>query len=200
MATIIGLTGGIASGKSTVSNMLRTRGFAIADADIAAREVVEPGEEAYARIVETFGKEILLNDGSIDRTKLGSIIFHDEKKRQRLNAIVHPAVRERMNEWKEEALSAGKQTVIYDIPLLYESNLVHLVDKTMLVYVDEEVQLSRLMERNSLTEEEARARIASQLPLPDKKEWADAVIDNNGTLEDTERQVSLLLDQWKLSP
>src|SRR5690606_41519778 len=105
--------------------------------------------------------------------KLGSIIFHDDDKRQVLNEIVHPAVRERMNIWKQEAITAGKQTIIYDIPLLFESNLTHLVERTIVVYVDEDVQKKRLMQRNKLTEPEAEARIKSQMPLEQKVKMAD---------------------------
>lgn len=200
MATIIGLTGGIASGKSTVSNMLKERGFSIVDADKAARAVVEPGEDAYKKVVEAFGKDILLKDGSINRQKLGSVIFHDENKRKILNSIVHPAVRARMNEWKEIAVSAGKQTIIYDIPLLFESKLTHLVERVILVYVDNTIQLQRLMKRNGLSEAEAKARIASQLPLNEKVELADAIVNNNGTIDETEKQINQLIEKWNLQP
>ncbi|WP_062104315.1 dephospho-CoA kinase [Bacillus niameyensis] len=200
MATVIGLTGGIASGKSTVSNMLKKRGFTIVDADLAARAVVEPGEKAYEQVVVSFGRDILHSDGSIDRAKLGSIIFHDENERKKLNQIVHPAVRIRMEEWKKEAIVAGKQTIIYDIPLLFESKLTHLVKKTILVFVNEETQLQRLMKRNNLTESEAMARIQSQLSLKEKINLADYVIDNNGSLTQTEFQIDDLIINWKLKP
>ncbi len=200
MATIIGLTGGIASGKSTVSNMFAKRGFTIVDADLAARVAVQPGEEAYEQIVKQFGREILLEDGTINRPELGSIIFNDEQKRKLLNQIVHPATRQKMFAWKDEAIDKGKQTIIYDIPLLYESNLTHLVEKTIVVYVDEETQLRRLMERNDLSEKEARARIDSQLPLREKVNLADAVIDNNGSIKETEGQVEEIISRWSLSP
>ncbi|MBS4199940.1 dephospho-CoA kinase [Bacillus sp. FJAT-49732] len=200
MPKMIGLTGSIASGKSTVSNMLKDRGFTILDADIAARVVVEPGQKAYHQIIETFGHEIVNSDDTINRSKLGSIIFNDEEKRKMLNSIVHPTVRECLNDWKIQALEEGKKTIIYDIPLLYESNLTYLVEKVVVVFVDEDVQLKRLLNRNGLTEEEALARIRSQLPLREKKERADAVIDNNGTIDETERQVNELITNWKLEP
>ncbi|RST76347.1 dephospho-CoA kinase [Siminovitchia acidinfaciens] len=200
MAFIVGLTGGIASGKSTVSKLLEKRGFTIVDADIAARKVVEPGESAYSEIVEAFGKEILLKDGTLDRDKLGSIVFQNEEERQKLNGIVHPAVRKKMKEWQEEAIKAGKQTVVLDIPLLYESKLTHLVEKVIVVYVNEETQLKRLMERNEFTEDEAKSRISSQMPLREKLELADAVLDNNGTIEETEKQLDQLIEKWKLKP
>jgi len=200
MAKIIGLTGGIASGKSTVSNMLKEKGFTVIDADIAAREVVNVGEEAYQKIVQEFGEEILQEDLSINRGKLGEIVFHQEEKRLLLNSIVHPAVRKYMNDKKDEALSEGKKTVILDIPLLFESKLTHMVEKTILVFVEEDTQLIRLMERNHFSERDAKARIAAQMPLKDKKSLADAVIDNNGSIHETEEQLNRLINSWEMTP
>ncbi|AZV63255.1 dephospho-CoA kinase [Peribacillus frigoritolerans] len=196
MGQIIGITGGIASGKSTVSLYLQELGFTIVDADLASRAVVEPGEEAYHQVVEAFGEDILLTDGNIDRVKLGSIIFNDQEKRLLLNGIVHPAVRNWMRVKTEAALSSGEETVFMDIPLLFESKLTFMVDKTLLIYVDEQVQLERLMNRNGLSETEALARINSQMPLADKKALADAVIDNNGDINETKRQVKAILSEW----
>lgn len=196
MGQIIGITGGIASGKSTVSLYLQELGFTIVDADLASRAVVEPGEEAYHQVVKAFGEDILLTDGNIDRVKLGSIIFHDQEKRLLLNGIVHPAVRNWMRVKTEAALSSGEETVFMDIPLLFESKLTFMVDKTLLIYVDEQVQLKRLMNRNGLSETEALARIHSQMPLADKKALADAVIDNNGDINETKRQVKTILSEW----
>ncbi|MDQ0882804.1 dephospho-CoA kinase [Peribacillus sp. V2I11] len=196
MGQIIGITGGIASGKSSVSLYLQELGFTIVDADLASRAVVEPGEEAYHQVVKAFGEDILLMDGNIDRVKLGSIIFHDEEKRLLLNGIVHPAVRNWMRLKTEAALSSGEETVFMDIPLLFESKLTFMVEKTLLVYVDEQVQLQRLMNRNGLSETEALARINSQMPLADKKALADAVIDNNGDINETKTQVKSILSEW----
>ncbi|MBL3641253.1 dephospho-CoA kinase [Peribacillus frigoritolerans] len=196
MGQIIGITGGIASGKSTVSLYLQELGFTIVDADLASRAVVEPGEEAYHQVVKAFGEDILLTDGNIDRVKLGSIIFNDQEKRLLLNGIVHPAVRNWMRLKTEAALSSGEETVFMDIPLLFESKLTFMVDKTLLIYVDEQVQLERLMNRNGLSETEALARINSQMPLADKKALADAVIDNNGDINETKRQVKAILSEW----
>jgi dephospho-CoA kinase len=198
MGLSIGLTGGIASGKSTVSSMLIELGFPVIDADQIAREAVKPGEEPYKKIVETFGREILLENGEINRPKLGSIIFHDQEKRDLLNKIVHPFVRRRMIEQKEALFEKGEKAVILDIPLLFESKLTHLVDKTILVYVDADVQLERLMRRNDLTENEAKARIASQMPLVQKVPLADTVINNNGTIEETRKQLIHVLTNWQL--
>ncbi|MCM3166558.1 dephospho-CoA kinase [Peribacillus frigoritolerans] len=196
MGQIIGITGGIASGKSTVSLYLQELGFTIVDADLASRAVVEPGEEAYHQVVKAFGEDILLTDGNIDRVKLGSIIFNDQEKRLLLNGIVHPAVRNWMRVKTEAALASGEETVFMDIPLLFESKLTFMVDKTLLIYVDEQVQLQRLMNRNGLSETEALARINSQMPLADKKALADAVIDNNGDINETKRQVKAILSEW----
>ncbi|AGT33069.1 dephospho-CoA kinase [Geobacillus genomosp. 3] len=196
MAVTIGLTGGIASGKSTVSAMMRELGLPVIDADEAARAVVEPGEEAYRQIVAAFGPDILQDDGSINRAKLGAIVFNDEQARKTLNAIVHPAVRRKMLAEKEAHIRSGAKTIVLDIPLLFESGLTAWVDKVLVVYVDDDVQLRRLMARNGFTKEEALARIRAQWPMAEKVKRADAVIDNNGTIEETRRQLLSILQQW----
>ncbi|MBT2689373.1 dephospho-CoA kinase [Bacillus sp. ISL-47] len=198
MSLTVGLTGGIASGKSTVSAILIEKGITVIDADVEARLAVEKGEEAYKEIIRHFGNLILLENGSIDRGKLGSIIFHDERERMKLNSIVHPAVRKRMMAKKEEAIRRNEKLVILDIPLLFESKLTYMADKTLLVYVNEETQLQRLMARNQLSRDEAIARIRSQMPLKDKKVLADAVIDNNGSIEETEKQLWDILKSWNI--
>ena len=196
MALIIGLTGGIASGKSTIANMLKNEGITVIDADVESRLAVEQGEEAYDHIVNHFSKSILLEDGSINRAKLGEIIFNIKEERMKLNEIVHPAVRKRMLQKKESAENNGEAIIIMDIPLLYESKFTELVDKTLLVFVDEDIQLQRLMERNHYSKQEALARIHSQMPLADKKRLADVVIDNSGSLEQTELQLKNVLSEW----
>lgn len=193
---LIGLTGGIASGKSTVSKMIEARGIPVIDADQIAREVVEKGSETLQKIVDYFGTEILNEDGTLARKKLGAIVFQDKEKREALNAIIHPAIRKRMLEKKEELLARGEKTIVFDIPLLYENNLFHLVDKVLLVYVDEKTQLKRLMERDRAGEKDAHRRIASQMPLAEKRERADAIIDNSGTIEETEKQLDAILKRW----
>ncbi|MEN0588975.1 dephospho-CoA kinase [Kurthia gibsonii] len=195
---IIGLTGSIASGKSTVAKMLEKYRFPIVDADQVARLVVEPGEPALTEIVAAFGEEILLEDGSLNRKKLGNLIFHDPSKRAILNGIIHPAIRKEMLRQRDEWLNNGAEVVIMDIPLLFESKLQHFVEKILVVSLSEEKQLERLMERNQLSEEEARARISSQLPLSVKEEGADAVIYNESTLEKTEQQLNYILKEWGL--
>jgi len=198
MSLVIGLTGGIASGKSTVSNMLKEMSITVIDADVEARLAVMEGEPAYKQIIAEFGDGILLENGEIDRQKLGAIIFHQADKRQRLNEITHPEVRRRMLEQVETAKRNNEEVVVLDIPLLFESKLTAMVEKTLLVYVDSDIQLQRLVERNNLTITDAQARISSQMPLSEKIKLADAVINNNGTLAETKQQLLTVLDKWGL--
>lgn len=199
MSLVIGLTGGIASGKSTVAAMLKEMDITVVDADIEARLAVMKGEPAYFKIIEAFGRELLLDNGDIDRQKLGSIIFHQADKRQMLNEIVHPEVRKRMRDQAEKAKKNGEEVVVLDIPLLFESKLTYMVDKTLLVYVDAETQLQRLIARNNLSVEDAEARIRSQLPLADKIKLADAVIDNNGPIAETKKQLNEILVRFGIN-
>ena len=190
---ILGLTGGIATGKSTVTGMLRERGIPVIDADQIAREVVEPGKPAYEAIVRHFGRDILLEDGQIDRKGLGEIVFSDESERQKLNAIVHPEVRRVMREEAEAAEANGADIVFMDIPLLFESKLQHMVEKIVVVYAPCDMQLARMMERDELEEEQAQKRLRAQFPIDQKKLEADFLIDNSFSREETERQVEALL-------
>ncbi|CRK84378.1 dephospho-CoA kinase [Neobacillus massiliamazoniensis] len=196
MSLVIGLTGGIASGKSTVSNMFKEMNILVIDADVEARLAVEKGQPAYEKILAEFGDNILLPNEEIDRQKLGSIIFHRSEKRQLLNGIVHPEVRKRMKRQIEEAKEQGEEIVVLDIPLLFESKLMYMVDKTLLVYVDNAIQLQRLMARNHLSKQEAEARIQSQMPLAEKVGLADEVIHNNGAITDTKKQLITILANW----
>lgn len=198
MTAVLGLTGGIASGKSTVANMLRDLGIVVIDADVIAREVVEVGEDAYFKIVGAFGKSVLNENRTINRAKLGEIIFNNEQKRKVLNSIVHPAVREKMNRLKNEYIEKQENVIVLDIPLLFESKLTHLVEKVILVYVDREIQIKRLMDRNNLSLEEAEARINSQLPLTEKIPLADEVLYNNGPIAETKEQLLHILNKWEL--
>lgn len=195
---IIGLTGSIASGKSTVSAMLKRKGFPIVDADEIARQVVEPGSPVLTEISQAFGQGVLQADGSLNREKLGELIFKDKEKRLQLNGIIHPAIRKEMLRQKEEWLARGARTVIMDIPLLFESKLQSLVDKIIVVSVTPEVQKERLIARNVLSEEEADARIQSQMPVKEKEKEADAVLYNNHTVEQTEEQLERLLLEWEM--
>ncbi|AIY05084.1 dephospho-CoA kinase [Planococcus sp. PAMC 21323] len=194
---IIGLTGSIASGKSTVSEMLKNEGYPIIDADLVARLVVEPGTETLEQIRQAFGSEVISVDGTMNRAKVGEIIFNDPVSRKTLNDIIHPAIRQEMLKQRYELLEQGFKTIIMDIPLLFESRLQYLVDKILVVSVTEENQLKRLVERNGFTEKEARARINSQLPMSVKEDGADAVIYNNGSLEETSQQLMRILVSWQ---
>lgn len=186
---VIGLTGGIASGKSTVGRMLAELGAPIVDADQVAREVVQPGHAAYDDLVATFGREILSPDGTINRKQLGQLVFADSDKRRQLNAITHPRIAE-ATQGKLAALGqSGVQVAIYEAALLVE-NKAHLgMDGLIVVSASEDKQVARIRERNGLSQGDARARIQAQAPLADKVAVADYVIDTNSTVEDTRRQV-----------
>lgn len=194
----IGLTGGIASGKSTVSSWFRRHGFPVIDADQIARQVVAPGEEGLKRVIEVFGSEMVSADGTLDRARLGSMIFHDPKKRQKLNHLLHPLIRQRMREQMDACEAQGCPAVVLDVPLLFEGPLTGWTDRTIVVYVTRETELSRLMRRDHLSKAEALARIQAQMSLEEKKKRADAVIHNDGTVACTEQQLADLLKQWHL--
>lgn len=186
----IGLTGGIACGKSTVADSLVRRGALLIDADRIAREVVVPGSPALALIARRFGQAVIAEDGSLLRKKLGDIIFADEAARKDLEAILHPAIRREMIARMEQAeRERPERLVVVDVPLLYESGLTAMFDEVMVVYVPESTQLQRLMARDGTSEEQARSRIAAQMPIERKKELADVVIDNSGTPGETELQL-----------
>ncbi|ECB9644854.1 dephospho-CoA kinase [Listeria monocytogenes] len=196
MGKTIGLTGSVATGKSTVSNMIQQAGIPLVDADIAARKVVEPGTEGLKEIVAYFGEEVLLADGTLDRAKLGEIIFKDKEKREKLNEITHPRVKDYMLEARERFFRAGKELVFFDIPLLFESHLESLVDQIVVVWTTPETELKRLMERNNLTKEDALRRIESQMGIDEKARKADFVIDNNESLEKTQKQVYTFIERF----
>lgn len=196
MGKTIGLTGSVATGKSTVSNMIQQAGIPLVDADIAARKVVEPGTEGLKEIVAYFGEEILLADGTLDRAKLGEIIFKDKEKREKLNGITHPRVKDYMLEARERFFRAGEELVFFDIPLLFESHLESLVDQIVVVWTTPETELKRLMERNNLTKEDALRRIESQMGIDEKARKADFVIDNNESLEKTQKQVYTFIERF----
>jgi dephospho-CoA kinase len=192
---VLGLTGGIGSGKSMVASMFAQLGADVIDADQLARDVVEPGQPALDEIATAFGRDILLPDGHLDRGKLGRIIFADSVARGTLNAITHPRIRERMDAAIAERASRPG-VLIADIPLLYENERTGTVEAVIVVWVDHETQLRRLLERDGLTEEAARQRIAAQMPLDEKRARADAVIDNSGSRESTQRQVEAIYRRY----
>lgn len=180
---IIGLTGGIASGKSTVSKELAHLGVAIHDADLVSRKVVAKGSEGLKEIVETFGQEYLTEDGELNRPKMAELVFKDNDARQKLNHIVHTAVRKDRAAFLED--HKEDKVVVLDVPLLIENGLYKNVDKVWLVMVSEEEQVRRAMLRDNATEEQVRARINAQMSFSEKAKYADLIIDNSGTMEAT---------------
>jgi dephospho-CoA kinase len=188
---LIGLTGGAGSGKSTVSAMLKELGATVIDADEAAHAAYEPGSPGFDAVVREFGPEFV-KDGRIDRARLGQLVFNDEDARHRLNAIVHPLVREWMAARTAEAVEAGAEVVVQDVPLLFENGLERLYSTSVLVYVPEPLQVERLVSGRGLSEDRARAMIASQMPIDKKREIAHHVIDNSGTRGETRDQVDRL--------
>ncbi|SFB83742.1 dephospho-CoA kinase [Alkalibacterium subtropicum] len=192
IAHVLGLTGGIASGKSTVSRYFKESGFPVIDADVIARKVMEPGEPAYLKVIEHFGQEILNKDRSINRKKLGNIVFNDSEKLRQLNALVQKEIFTEIMKKKRELSQNEHKLIVLDIPLLYEAGYDKAVDEVMVVYVDYSTQLSRLKKRDQLAEGAAVKRIEAQEPLKSKKDKADVVIDNSGSREQTKRQI----DDW----
>lgn len=189
---IVGLTGGIGTGKSTVAGILRDLGATVIDADEATRAVQAPGSEGLRRLVEEFGPRILTPAGELDRPALAEIVFRDPAARQRLNAIVHPLVREWMAERQLEAAERGDAVVVHDVPLLFESRGADAFETVILVYAPEEVQVRRLVEVRGMSEEQVRARIAAQLPIEEKRRRATHVIDNTGSMDSLRPQVERL--------
>jgi len=187
---LTGLTGGIATGKSTVSAMFAHLGARVIDADLLAREVVAPGQPAHAAIVKEFGPEVLQADGYLDRKRLGAIVFADAERRKRLEAITHPAIRQRqariLSVFEEEAFEG---VVIWDVALLFETGGDAAMDRIVVAYADEATELERLMARDGIGEAAARARIQSQMPVAEKAKRAHYVIDNSGTRAATQAQV-----------
>lgn len=209
---MVGLTGGIATGKSTVSTLLKSHNIPIVDADLLARQVVQPGTPALARIVQVFGQDILQADGYLNRPRLGSIVFNDEKKRKVLNGIVHPAVRKAMLWEVVRYWWRGERVCVLDVPLLIEGGLWKLVGMVIVVYwcvtlpyllftsvmtsfhnSSSEIQLQRLMKRDNSSRQDASARLKSQLPIADKLQYADVVLDNSGSPQDLDSQIDSLI-------
>ncbi|CAG8685680.1 7202_t:CDS:2, partial [Scutellospora calospora] len=186
---IIGLTGGIGSGKSTVSNMIRKYGIPVIDLDLLAREVVKPKKPAYELIVNHFSRDILLKDGTLNRAKLREILFSDESERKILNKFTHPYIGREILKLVIWYWITGRKVVVLDTPLLIEGGLHKFVSSVIVVYCSEQIQLNRLMKRDNLSEQIARQLISAQIPLKEKIKFADFVIDNSGDLSETEYQV-----------
>lgn len=194
---VFGLTGGIGSGKSSVAALLRERGVPVVDADELAREVVAPGSSGLGQVVAAFGPEMLAEDGSLDRKRLGSLVFADGELRKRLNAITHPLVRKLSQQRFAELARRGVTLAGYDVPLLFEVGLDAAFRPIVVVAASEAKQLERVAGRDGLAAEAVRARIAAQLPLDEKKKRADFVLENDGTLAELAAQVELLLPKLR---
>ena len=196
---LIGLTGGVATGKSTVAKMFEQCGAIVIDADKLAREVVQPNKPAWHEIVRRFGKSVLNSDKTINRQTLGQIIFQNRTKRRQLEQIIHPRVaREQARLTRQAARKDPKAVVIYDVPLLFEAGIDKRVDKTVVVTADQTTQLSRLRKRNGLSRSEALRRIRSQISLAKKRRWADYVLDGTMRRSKLVRKVANLLGQFQI--
>jgi len=195
MTLIVGLTGGIVGGKSTVASMFRDLGAKIIDADRLGHSVILPYKPAWKKIVKLFGEEILRNDLTIDREKLGKIVFGDQALLKKLNEITHPEIikliKKEINLAKNKTHNHGKILII-DAALIYEAKIDRLMDKIIVVYIDENEQIKRLIKRNNLSKDEASQRVKSQIPMKEKIKMADYVIDNNDTLDKTKEQVETI--------
>ena len=192
---ILGLTGNIASGKSLVASMLAKHGARVIDVDDIAKKIVEPGQPTWERIVESFGKDILNQDDTINRKTLGDIIFNDEQKRKVLNDITHPVIIQTARDKVEKFKKENAKVVIIEAALIVEKGgLKDLIDKLIVVTSDQNSQIDRLAGRNDFSQEEALSRINSQMPASEKAKHGDYVIDNSGSIEETEKQV---YDLWK---
>ncbi len=192
---VVGLTGGIATGKSSVARFLAERGAVIIDADELARIAVEPGSPALARIVAQFGADVLLPDGSLDRRRMRSVVFGNDERRRQLEEILHPEIRRLAGERIAAASAAGRKVVFYMAPLLIEAGVTDQVDEIWVVTVKPEVQILRLMARDGISREEARRIIDSQMPLAEKERYGSVVIDNSGDLEQTLELLAAIWDR-----
>jgi len=195
---LLGVTGGIASGKSTVAQMLQQLGAPLIDFDALSRVVVQPGKPAWKEIVAYFGEQFLREDKSLDRKKLSEIVFRDPEKRKKLESFVHPKILEEFIGLVKEYTAKDPSIIIQAIvPLLFEVNLQSLFHKVLLVYIPEEMQIERLIERDSISRETAINILRAQLPIEEKKRLADFIVDNSGSLEETKRQVKEIWEKLK---
>ncbi|VVB11756.1 unnamed protein product [Arabis nemorensis] len=192
---IVGLTGGIASGKSTVSNLFKASGIPVVDADVVARNVLKKGSGGWKRVVAAFGEEILLPSREVDRPKLGQLVFSSDSKRQLLNKLMAPYISTGMFWEIIKQWAKGAKVIVVDIPLLFEVKMDKWTRPIVVVWVSQETQLKRLMERDGLSEEDARNRVMAQMSLDLKRSKADVVIDNNGSLDDLKQQFNNVLSE-----
>lgn len=196
---LLGVTGGIASGKSTVANMLKDLGAYAIDLDILAREVVEPGQVALQEIVEYFGKKVLKEDGNLDRKVLSDIVFQDIEKRKKLESFTHPRITELFNHKLKDITSSDPDAIIQVVnPLLIEFNTQYRYHKTLVVYVPREMQIERLIKRDNITKEKAEKILDAQMPIDEKIGYADFVVYNDKSLDETRIQVQKLWGKLKI--
>ena len=193
---IIALTGGIACGKTTVSQMLAERGAAVIDADQISRGLTAPGGKALPMVREAFGDGVFLEDGTLDRTQLAKVVFADREAIERLNAIIHPLVQREMDAQLELCRKNGEQVVVLDVPLLFEAGMQHMGDIVACVTAPQEIQIMRMHSRNGYTREEAMSRIRSQMAVDEKAKRSDVVIDTNCTLDELRTNVEMLYQEW----
>lgn len=192
---LLGVTGGIASGKTIVANMLEELGALKIDFDLLARQVVEPGKPAFRKIVDYFGEQILQQDGTLDRKKLSKIVFRDLEKRKKLESFTHPPIYKEFLKQVNEITEKDPEAIIQAVvPLLIESDLQYMFDRLLVVYIPQEQQVERLVERDGISKEEAADMLKAQLPIDEKLEYADFVVDNQGSSEETRKQVE---DIWQ---
>lgn len=198
MALIVGLTGGIATGKSTVAGMFKNYGIPVIDTDKISFDLLRKGCNAYNEVLHLFGEEILLTDGAINRKKLGRAIFNDNVKRKKLNNIVHPKVKAiTLSEIKMEE-ELGAEIIVIDVPLLFETNFVRIVDKTIVVYTTPKLQIERLIGRDAIKREYALLKIESQIPIEDKVKLADYVIDNSSSILRTRKEFNKIIKELEV--
>lgn len=194
MKKVIGVTGGIASGKSNVLNVIRNLGYKVIDTDFITHDLQKKGKPIYNKIKEAFGKDYFLSNGELDRAKLGYLIFHDEEAKNKLNSIAHPLIHDVVLKEIEESMD---EIIFIDVPLLYESKFDSLCDKVICVYLDRDIQIQRLMERDKINYEYANSKISSQMDLNKKRDLADYIIDSKGTFDETNVQILKILEQIK---
>ncbi|XP_072762799.1 dephospho-CoA kinase domain-containing protein [Anoplolepis gracilipes] len=197
---LVGLTGGIATGKSSVAAIFREHGIPVIDADLIARKVVEPGKPAWHKIQQEFGPDVFLDTKYLDRTKLGDLIFNDVEKRKKLNAITHPDIYKEIYWQTIKYFLQGYPFIVMDLPLLFETgHMLNYLHKIIVVTCEEDLQLQRLIERSAFTEAKAKIRIAAQMSLEKKAEMANFVIENSGSLRDTREQTIKVINVLKCS-
>lgn len=189
----MGLTGGIATGKSTVSRILREKGYPVVDADLLAREAVQIGTHAHSQIQQVFGPDSIQANGELNRARIGEVVFSDRSKLELLESIIHPEVRKLANAKKSELEKRGERVAFYDVPLLFEKNMEPLFDSVVVVAATPALQKSRLIMRNGFSPDEADRRIAIQIPIEEKVKRANHVIQNHGSLADLEKQIDTFL-------